>query len=65
MNKKIGWKSEVLALVFGMFVILIIFGDAMPNEWVGNLDTIFGQTYWPLMDIIYPNCIDYCISSIR
>ena len=47
------WKSESLALVFGMLIILIIFGDAAQVSWVGNLDTIFGLTYWHLMDVIY------------
>ena len=48
------WKSESLALVFGVLIILIIFGDAAQVSWVGNLDTIFGLTYWHLMDVIYP-----------
>jgi hypothetical protein len=48
------WKSESFALVFGMLIILIIFGDAAQVSWVGNLDTIFGLTYWHLMDVIYP-----------
>lgn len=47
-------KSEGLALLFGMLIVLIIFGDGMPIEGVGNLDTIFGQTFWPLMDVVYP-----------
>ena len=48
------WKSEILALVFGMLIILIVFGDAVQVSWVGNLDTIFGLTYWHLMDLMYP-----------
>ena len=48
------WKSESLALVFGVLIILIVFGDAAQLSWVGNLDTIFGVTYSSLMDIIYP-----------
>jgi hypothetical protein len=52
--KIMNWKSESLALVFGMLIILIIFGDAAQVSWVGNLDTIFGLTYWHLMDVIYP-----------
>ncbi len=48
------WKSELLALVFGMLTILIIFGDGLPGQGVGNLDTVFGQAYWPLMDVVYP-----------
>jgi hypothetical protein len=48
------WKSESLALVFGMLMVLIIFGDALPGDRIGNLDTIFGEAYWRLMDVIYP-----------
>jgi len=47
-------KSEVLALIFGMLIILITFGDAHLAFQVGNLDTIFGLTYWKLLDVIYP-----------
>lgn len=48
------WKSEILALVFGMLLILVTFGDAAQVDWVGNLDTIFGLNYWRFMDVIYP-----------
>ncbi len=54
------WKRESLALIFGMLVMLIIFGDGVhvrspgAPQSIGNLDTIFGITYWPLMDVIYP-----------
>jgi hypothetical protein len=51
--KKTNWKSESLALAFGMLMILVIFGDQAQIR-VGNLDTIFGQTLYPLMDVIYP-----------
>jgi hypothetical protein len=51
---KMSWKSEALALAFGMFIILIIFGDSTSINGVGNLDTIFGQRFWPWMDVIYP-----------
>ena len=37
------WKSESLALVFGMLVIFMIFGDAAVVDWVGNLDYAFGH----------------------
>ena len=47
------WKSEGLALVFGMLIILIIFGDSAGFNHVGGLDTIFGLTYWHLIDVIY------------
>ena len=48
------WKSESLALVFGVLIILIVFGDTAQLSWVGNLDTIFGVAFSSLMDIIYP-----------
>jgi hypothetical protein len=47
-------KSEVLALIFGMLLILVTFGDAHLDSQIGNLDTIFGLTYWKLLDVIYP-----------
>jgi hypothetical protein len=46
-------KSDFWALLFGMVMILIIFGDSMPNPHVGNLDTIFGNTFWRALDVIY------------
>jgi intracellular septation protein A len=50
------WITEALALVFGMLILLIIFGDStpIPIKGVGNLDTIFGHKFWRLMDVIYP-----------
>ena len=54
MNNRAIWIAEGLALVFGMLVILVTFGDPMPIPWVGNLDSIFGQTRAPFMDLIYP-----------
>ncbi len=47
-------KSEILALIFGMLLILVTFGDAHLSSEIGNLDTIFGLTYWKLLDVIYP-----------
>jgi hypothetical protein len=47
-------KSEVLALVFGMLLILVTFGDAHLTSHVGNLDVIFGHASWPLLDVVYP-----------
>jgi hypothetical protein len=32
------WKSEGLALAFGMLIILMVFGDATQISWVGNLE---------------------------
>jgi len=48
------WKSEGLALAFGMLIILLVFGDATQISWVGNLDIIFGLTYWRILKAIYP-----------
>ncbi len=47
-------KSEVLALFFGMLLILITFGDAYLKPFIGNLDTIFGLQFWKALDTIYP-----------
>ncbi len=47
-------KSEILALIFGMLLILVTFGDAHLSSEIGNLDTIFGLTYWKLLDVVYP-----------
>jgi hypothetical protein len=48
------WKQESLALIFGMLIVLIIFGDATSFRGVGNLDNIFGPALWPWTDVIYP-----------
>jgi hypothetical protein len=47
-------KSEIIAFLFGAFIILLNFGDNHTGSTIGNLDTIFGLRFWPLMDIIYP-----------
>ncbi len=47
-------KSEILALIFGMLIILLTFGDAHLSSQIGNLDTIFGLSYWKLLDVVYP-----------
>jgi hypothetical protein len=47
-------KSEMLALAFGMLVILVTFGDSHLARQIGNLDTIFGHTFWHLLDVMYP-----------
>ncbi len=54
MNNRATWISEGLALIFGILVVMIIFGDPMPIPWVGNLDCIFGQGLAPVMDVLYP-----------
>ncbi len=52
------FKSEFLALIFGLLLVFITFGDqplgALQGTTIGNLDTIFGLRFWPIMDIIYP-----------
>jgi hypothetical protein len=47
-------KSEVLALLFGMLIILIAFGDNGVYPLVGNLDQVFGHSVWRFMDVLYP-----------
>jgi hypothetical protein len=37
-----------------MLVVLITFGDSHLVPYVGNLDTIFGVTFWRLLDVMYP-----------
>jgi hypothetical protein len=49
-----GFKSEILALAFGMLLIFLTFGDDHLAPNIGNLDTIFGLRYWPVLDVIYP-----------
>lgn len=53
-NKRISFKREILALAFGMLLILIAFGDNRLFWNIGNLDTIFGSAYWRLLDLLYP-----------
>ncbi len=52
-------KSEVLAFLFGVLLILVTFGDAHTGTTSagvtpGNLDSIFGNDLWPVMDAVYP-----------
>ena len=51
-------KKELLALAFGVLLILVTFGDnhlgSIAGIPVGNLDTIFGQNLWPILDVVYP-----------
>ena len=53
-----GLKSEILAFVFGLLLILVTFGDnhlgRVAGVAIGNLDTIFGYGLWPVMDVIFP-----------
>ena len=52
------FKSEFLALLFGLLLVFITFGDqplgTVSGITVGNLDTIFGLQLWPVMDVVYP-----------
>ncbi len=52
--RSLSLRSEVLALAFGVFVVLLVFGDSHLIGYIGNLDTIFGVTYWKLVDVFYP-----------
>jgi len=47
-------RSEMLAFVFGVLVVLVTFGDSHLTSWVGNLDSIFGLTLWQALDVVYP-----------
>ena len=46
--------DEVLALAFGVLIILITFGDNRVYPWVGNLDQVLGPCAGRLMDVLYP-----------
>lgn len=48
-----GLKSDMIALAFGVLLILLTFGDAHLVGYVGNLDTIFGLAFWKLLDVLY------------
>ncbi len=51
-------RSDILSFAFGVLLILVTFGDdhlgRIGGVTVGNLDTIFGLTLWPVMDVVYP-----------
>ncbi len=47
-------KAEVLALSFGALIVLVTFGDAYLQPFIGNLDTIFGLSLWKVLDVLYP-----------
>lgn len=52
--QKVSLKSEIIALAFGMLLILETFGDAPLVWYIGNLDTIFGLAFWQFLDTFYP-----------
>ncbi|MFB3889865.1 MAG: hypothetical protein ACE14S_10275 [Candidatus Bathyarchaeia archaeon] len=47
-------RSEALALLFGMLLILVTFEGSHIAWYVGNLDSIFGSGFWPVLDVVYP-----------
>ncbi len=52
-------KSEIFALFFGVLLILVTFGDdhfgaTLSGVGIGNPDTVFGISFWPVLDVIYP-----------
>jgi len=53
-TSKLNFSSEILALSFGMLLILIDFGDSHLAGNIGNLDTIFGLAYWQVFDAMLP-----------
>jgi hypothetical protein len=48
-----GLKSEIIAVTFGVLLILVTFGDAHLVGYVGNLDSIFGPAFWKPLDVLY------------
>jgi hypothetical protein len=46
-------KSDMIALVFGMLLILVTFNDSHLVGNVGNLDSIFGHAAWQVLDVAY------------
>jgi hypothetical protein len=48
-----GLKSEIIALAFGVLLILLAFGDAHLVSNVGNLDSIFETAFWKPLDVLY------------
>ncbi len=53
----LGYRAEVLAFLFGVLLVLVTFGSdhvgAFTGITTGNLDTIFGYRFWPVVDLIY------------
>jgi hypothetical protein len=49
-----GWKSEIMALTFGVLLVLLTFGDSHLVGHIGNLDVIFGHFFWKPLDVLYP-----------
>ena len=48
------YRSEILAFAFGMLLIFLTFGDDYLSKNIGNLDTIFGLRFWPVLDVVWP-----------
>jgi hypothetical protein len=51
--REMSLKSDVMALVFGMLLVLVTFNDSHLVGNVGNLDSIFGHGAWQLLDVVY------------
>jgi hypothetical protein len=51
--KEMSSKSDMIALVFGMLLILVTFNDSHLTGNIGNLDSIFGLAAWQLLDAAY------------
>ncbi len=47
-------RSNFLSLVFGALLVFVTFGDDHTSPVIGNLDTIFGLTFWQALDVLYP-----------
>ena len=52
------FKTEFLAFAFGCLLVLVTFGDnhlgKIAGVTIGNLDTILGFAFWPVLDLLYP-----------
>jgi hypothetical protein len=48
-----GLRTEIAAISFGAFIILLTFGDSQLGAKVGNLDLIFGTFLWKPLDVLY------------
>jgi hypothetical protein len=51
---RMGLRNDAMALIFGMLLIAVTFGDSHIVGKVGNLDVMFGHNLWPVIDAVYP-----------
>ena len=55
MKESFQWKPLLLSLVFGVLLLWIDFNDVSPvSDSVGNLDHVFGNSGWVLLEILLP-----------